>query len=91
MIVADAQTETPASELRAAAERLRDTGHYGGIAGDCSNPELLSLVAALLRARDPLASWLEDHARDHSSYDCDWADDRCPGLATARALNRSKP
>jgi hypothetical protein len=54
-----AATITVADELRAAAARLRDAEHHGGITGDCDNPELLSLIVALLEAREPLASWLD--------------------------------
>ncbi|GIH70288.1 hypothetical protein [Sphaerimonospora thailandensis] len=73
------------AELATVAETLLGTG---GITRD------LSAAAAALRTgqpireavRGPLADLLEDHAHEHSSYDCPWAEHICPAGRTARAL-----
>ncbi|WP_431897863.1 hypothetical protein [Nonomuraea sp. bgisy101] len=36
---------------------------------------------------EPLAAWLDDHASDHSTYDCGWDDSECPALSLAREIN----
>jgi hypothetical protein len=50
---------TPAEELRAAAAKLRASDHHGSIEGDTTNPALIRLISNLLRAREPLATWLD--------------------------------
>ncbi|MGW7630529.1 hypothetical protein ACWGKO_16565 [Streptomyces griseoincarnatus] len=46
---------TPADELRAAADMLRNAIYPGAFFADRT-------VAALVRAHDPIATWLERHA-----------------------------
>lgn len=36
---------------------------------------------------EPLAAVLDDHAQDHSSYDCTWPEDECPHVRLARVIN----
>lgn len=83
---------TPADELRAAAETLRGAAFRGAMTATPA-------VAALIRARRPLASLLEraaartpeaTHPEDQgwcSPETCDLA----AALAVARALTRTRP
>lgn len=50
---------SPTEELRAAAARLRDDRNCDGFRVDCNSRELLDMIRVLLRAREPLAAWLE--------------------------------
>ncbi|MGV9226358.1 hypothetical protein ACWDPF_27235 [Streptomyces albogriseolus] len=52
--MADTQL-TPADEIRAAADMLRNALYPGAFSADRT-------VAALVRAHDPVATWLERHA-----------------------------
>lgn len=82
-------------ELRAAAKRLRDTRNCDGHNVDSNSRELLDMIRVLLRAREPLAKWLEDAATIHlPDNECGYCDPRrnrldlpCPALAVARAVN----
>jgi hypothetical protein len=50
------------AELRTAAAQLRDDRNVkGGV--DCASRELLEMIRILLRAREPLARWLDEQAR----------------------------
>lgn len=51
------------AELRTAAARLRDDRNCDGFRVDCDSRELLEMIRILLRAREPLARWLEEHAQ----------------------------
>lgn len=68
---------TPVDELRAAASRLRGARVAGATTATPA-------VAALLRAREPLANWLEAAAHDADAVRTG-ADPH--GLAVARAIN----
>jgi hypothetical protein len=54
----------PAEELRLAAARLRDDHNCNGFNLDCRSRELLALIAALLRTREPIALLLENAATE---------------------------
>lgn len=51
------------AELRTAGARLRDDRNCDGFRVDCDSRELLEMIRILLRAREPLARWLEEHAQ----------------------------
>jgi hypothetical protein len=76
---------TPADELRAAAETLRSATFRGAMTATPA-------VAALVRAREPLAAWLDecraDSVRLHSLFpDADGQSKTNPhALAVARAI-----
>jgi len=72
---------TPADELRTAATTLRTATFRGAMTATPA-------VAALLRAREPLADWLETTANSlAASTHPDWQDTVEPNaLAVARAL-----
>lgn len=53
---------TPTDELRTAAARLRDDRNCDGFRVDCNSRELLDMIRVLLRAREPLAEFLENEA-----------------------------
>ncbi|MFZ3494601.1 hypothetical protein ACODT5_15480 [Streptomyces sp. 5.8] len=72
---------TPADELQAAAEQLRAATFRGAMTATPA-------VAALLRARQPLADWLEQAAEALEGQD---APNDEPALAVARALLASQP
>ena len=85
-------TDSPADTLRAAAARLREHTSIGAYTATTSG-------AALLRAREPLADWLDEVAQLHEpdtnarGYGCDWCGDEdwpCSdtrhALAVARAV-----
>ncbi len=86
-------------ELRTAAAKLRASDHHGSIEGETTNPALIQLIGNLLRAREPLATWLEETAdisRQHereldysnepdTSYCLDCLDEECDGLRMVRA------
>jgi hypothetical protein len=55
---------TPAEECRAAAARLRDDRNCDGHNVDSPSRELLAMIAALLRAREPLAQLLDGAAEE---------------------------
>lgn len=55
---------TPAEQLRLAAARLRDDRNCDGHNVDCRSRELLAMIAALLRTREPLAALLEGAAEE---------------------------
>lgn len=57
---------TPADELRAAAATLRNDRNCNNQRLDSNSRELLTMTAALLRAREPLAAVLE---RAATAYD----------------------
>jgi hypothetical protein len=86
---------TPVEELRTAAKRLRDTRNCDGFNVDSNSRELLDMIRVLLRAREPLAKWLEDAATIHlPDNECGYCDPQhnrlglpCPALAVARAVN----
>lgn len=78
---------TPDEELRAAATALRTATFRGAMTATPA-------VAALLRAREPLADWLDFHAamgdRLRSLFDGDLPTDEDinhPALAVARTIN----
>lgn len=77
---------TPADELREAARNLRRPGIRGAYTATSS-------AAAILRARKPLATWLE---REATLHECDerFGCAECIGtpdaLAVARAINGSE-
>lgn len=56
---------TPAEELRSAAARLRDDRNCDNQDLHSESSELLAMVAVLLRAREPLAAWLERAAKHY--------------------------
>lgn len=82
-------------ELRTAAVRLREDRNCNGHRVDCNSRELLEMIRVLLRAREPLAVWLEDAATIHlPDNECGYCDPQrnptrvpCPALAVARAIN----
>lgn len=76
-------------ELQAASARLRKSHRLDRETLDYDHPDLGRLLRGLLDARDPLAAWLDQHADEHSTYDCDWPD--CAALAVAKVINRSTP
>ncbi|GII63578.1 hypothetical protein Skr01_36630 [Sphaerisporangium krabiense] len=85
---------TPAEELRAAAAKLRGTEHHGSIEGDTTNPALVQLIGNLLRAREPLATLLDDAAARLDLF-ADLGDKALPTaefeLAVARVINGTTP
>lgn len=105
--MADTVTETPASEIRAAVKRLRCEHSYtltsGGRCVHCalSYLEYMVEVRPLERLHEPLASWLEETARQFDAPPCDDPSGVCnhcerredfnDALAVARALNGSTP
>lgn len=82
---------TPAEELRTAAASLRDVRNCANYDLDCDSLELLALIAKLLKAREPLASLLDEAAKALDSHDADDLDHDLAGtesfLAIARAIN----
>lgn len=86
---------TPVEELRAAAARLRDDRNCNNHRVDCNSRELLEMIRVLLRAREPLAKWLDDAATIHlPDNECGYCEPGrnplripCPALAAARAIN----
>ena len=76
-------TARTADELRAAAETLRQHASIGAYTATPAG-------AALLRAREPLAQWLDDWARPGTTEDAPWPDLH-RALAVARAINGSQP
>lgn len=77
---------TPAEEINAAAETLRTATFRGAMTATPA-------VAALVRAREPLAKWLETTATSlAASTHPDWQDCvAADALATARAINGGQP
>ncbi|WP_155054547.1 hypothetical protein [Streptomyces blattellae] len=53
---------TPIEELRVAAARLRDSRNCEGFQVACPSRELLEMIRVLLRAREPLAEFLDVEA-----------------------------
>jgi hypothetical protein len=88
-------TPTPIEQLRAAAARLRDNRNCDGFLVDCNSRELLDMIRVLLRAREPLAEFLEteaDVAQDIRRQSPDLTDDQVAAyvqgpLDIARAVN----
>lgn len=86
---------SPIEELRAAATRLRDDRNVNGYRVDCNSRELLEMIRVLLRARTPLAEFLEieaDVAAEIQSHSPDLTDEQLAAyvprsLAIARAIN----
>jgi hypothetical protein len=80
---------TPIDELRAAAARLRDDRNCNNFRVDCNSRELLDMIRVLLRAREPLAAWLEHEiTRYDPAADIQVADHSHEiALAVARAIN----
>lgn len=79
----------PEAELRAAVDRLRDDRNCSGYSVDCDSSELLDMIRVLLRARAPLADWLE---HEITRYDPAAGIQESDGshrvaLAAARAVN----
>ena len=84
---------TPADELRAAADMLRTAIYPGAFFADRT-------VAALVRAHDPIATWLERHAgiaaeaqeQHGDGFTEDALDpDTLDALAVAQAMNKETP
>ncbi|MCX4571562.1 hypothetical protein ACF060_31195 [Streptomyces werraensis] len=84
---------TPADEIRAAADMLRNALYPGAFSADRT-------VAALVRAHDPIATWLERHAgiaadvqeQHGDGFTEDALDhDTRHALAVARAMNEETP
>lgn len=77
---------TPADELRTAARTLRSSAFIGVRYST-------STVAALLRARSPLAKWLDLAATEYDPEAEVQETDRSheAALAVARAINGSQP
>lgn len=80
---------TPADEIRTAADMLRNALYPGAFSADRT-------VAALVRAHDPIATWLERHAgiaaevQQHLGEEFQEAaldHDTLDALAVARAMN----
>ncbi|MHC3474656.1 hypothetical protein ACYF6T_39005 [Streptomyces sp. 7R007] len=80
---------TPIEELRAAAARLRDDRNCDGFRVDCNSRELLEMIRVLLRAREPLAAWLEHETTRYDPAATIQVTDRSHeiALAVARAIN----
>jgi hypothetical protein len=80
---------TPAQEIQAAAEKLRASMTLPPIAGEVeeSSIETLNFLVSLLKAREPLAKWLESWDGIEISEDGPWSDDAHDALAIARAIN----
>ncbi|MEU0656041.1 hypothetical protein ABZ485_27885 [Streptomyces albogriseolus] len=87
--MADTQL-TPADELRAAADMLRNAIYPGAFFADRT-------VAALVRAHDPVATWLERHAglaaEAQQQHGADFTEDALSedthdALTVARAMNQ---
>lgn len=86
---------TPIDELRTAAARLRDDRNCDGHRVDCNSRELLEMIRVLLRAREPLAEFLETEAgvaEDIQRQSPDLTADQVAAfvhgaLGTARAIN----
>lgn len=76
-------------ELRAAAARLRDEQNCDGFTVDCNSRELLDMIRVLLRAREPLAAWLEHEATRYDPEATVQVTDRSHeiAIAVARAIN----
>lgn len=77
---------TAAEEIATAAKTLRSATFRGAMTATPA-------VAALVRAREPLAKWLETTATSlAASTHPDWQDCvAADALATARAINRAQP
>lgn len=77
---------TPAEEIQTAAKTLRSATFRGAMTATPA-------VAALVRAREPLANWLEITATSlAASTHPDWQDCvAADALATARAINGAQP
>lgn len=76
-------------ELRTAVARLRDDKNCSGFGVDSNSRELLDMIRVLLRARAPLADWLE---HEISRYDLAAGIQETDGshrvaLEVARAVN----
>ncbi|MEI5520705.1 hypothetical protein WB388_08830 [Streptomyces brasiliscabiei] len=80
---------TPIEELRAAAARLRDNRNCDGHRVDCNSRELLEMIRVLLRAREPLAAWLEHEITRYDPAADIQVTDRSHEIAltVARAIN----
>jgi len=84
---------TPADEIRAAADMLRNALYPGAFSADRT-------VAALVRAHEPMAAWLERHAgiaaelQDYLGEEFQEGaldHDTLDALAVARAMNEETP
>lgn len=71
---------TPADEINAAAQTLRTATFRGAMTATPA-------VAALVRAREPLASWLDSWTGIELREDAALPEDAQHALATARAIN----
>jgi len=75
---------TPADELRTAAEKLRNAAFRGAMTATPA-------VAALLRAREPLARWLDSWDGADVDEHAAMPDDLRHALLIARAINGGQP
>lgn len=76
-------------ELTTAVTRLRDDHNCDNQRVDSTSRELLGMISALLRAREPLAAWLEGelHRWDPEADIQSWDHSHERALAVARAIN----
>ena len=75
---------TPAAELTAAADTLRTAAFRGAMTATPA-------VAALIRAREPLAAWMESWTGIDLREDAALPEDAQHALAVARAINAKQP
>jgi hypothetical protein len=71
------------TQLRTAVDLLSDGRNLNGHRVDCDSRELLEMIRLLLRVREPLARWLDQHRRyvaTRGAYDV-------LALDIARAIN----
>jgi hypothetical protein len=93
---------SPGDEMRLAAVALRhlvdayraeantnpywDLGYAAGVTNAMGGGGGELAAAFTPEAAEALAVWLDDHANEHSSYDCQWGS-RCPALRLAYDIN----